>query len=245
MRWSCDTFLMKLRLYYIPCDMEWIRLIKQFYSISSHFLLTKNQKKISCSGFLHQAQCPTSNFYPSPPEETHFMKHGPWISNGIEVSMEWRKILRQGRAYSVTLPPAFSHQQGYKIMPRPSKDFFVSSRRPKGVICFSNLKKKYTTKLSWAWNVNFPPITVKCYRWEILISMEYFFWRLGDLKNTSHFLKKDTFSTCIIVDNKFRLLIHEHVWYMCLKLSTYLYIISSSWMQLQFLRNIILYPRWS
>ena len=45
MPWSRDTFLIKLRLYYIPCDMEWIRLMKQFYSISSHFLLTKNQKK--------------------------------------------------------------------------------------------------------------------------------------------------------------------------------------------------------
>ena len=28
-------------------------------------------------------------------------------------------------------------------------------------------KKKYSKKLSWAWNLNFPPITIKCYWWEI------------------------------------------------------------------------------
>ena len=28
-------------------------------------------------------------------------------------------------------------------------------------------KKKYSKKLSWAWNLNFPPITVKCYWREI------------------------------------------------------------------------------
>ena len=37
--------------------------------------------------------------------------------------MEWHESLPQGRAYSVTLPPAFSRQQGYRVMPCPSGDF--------------------------------------------------------------------------------------------------------------------------
>ena len=35
------------------------------------------------------------------------------------------------------------------------------------VIRFSNLQKKYSKKLSWAWNLNFRPITVKCFWREI------------------------------------------------------------------------------
>ena len=30
-----------------------------------------------------------------------------------------------------------------------------------------NLQKKYSKKLSWAWNLNFPPITIYCYWQEI------------------------------------------------------------------------------
>ena len=64
-------------------------------------------------------------FYPSPPEETHLSP-----SNGMKVSLEWHESLRQGRAYSVTLLPAFSRRQGYRIMPCPFRDFLVTPRRP-------------------------------------------------------------------------------------------------------------------
>jgi hypothetical protein len=39
------------------------------------------------------------------------------------------RTLRQGRAYSATLPSAFRYRrQGYKIMPCPSGDFFCHSK---------------------------------------------------------------------------------------------------------------------
>ena len=47
-------------------------------------------------------------------------------------------------------------------------------------MCFLDLqisKKKYSKNLSWAWNLNFPPITL--------------YW-FGDLKNELHFRKKKT-----------------------------------------------------
>ena len=59
-----------------------------------------------------------------------------------------------------------------------------------------NLKKKYSKKLSWAWNLNFPPITVYC-NWRENLNFKLrivfwnnFFWRFGDLKNESNFLKR-------------------------------------------------------
>ena len=48
----------------------------------------------------------------------------------MNVSLEWHESLRQGRAYSVTLPPDFGHRQGNRIMPFPSGDFFVTPKRP-------------------------------------------------------------------------------------------------------------------
>ena len=45
-----------------------------------------------------------------PPEETHM-----YPSHGMKVSLEWHESLHQGRSYSVTLSPAFSHWQGYRI----------------------------------------------------------------------------------------------------------------------------------
>ena len=64
---------------------------------------------------------------------------------------------------------------------------------------FSDLqisKKKYSKKLSWAWNLNFPPITVYCNWRENLnfklriVFWSIFFWRFGDQKNESNFLKR-------------------------------------------------------
>ena len=49
-------------------------------------------------------------------------------SHGMKVSLEWHESLRQGRAYSCH--PLFGRRQGYRIMPCPSGDFFVTSRRP-------------------------------------------------------------------------------------------------------------------
>ena len=40
-------------------------------------------------------------------------------------------------------------------------------------MCFSNLQKKYSKKLSWTWNLNFK---LRIVFWNI------FFWRFGDLK---------------------------------------------------------------
>ena len=58
----------------------------------------------------------------------------PWLICGncrrMNVSLEWLESLRQGRAYSVTLPPAFGRRQGYRIMPCPFGDFLVTPRRP-------------------------------------------------------------------------------------------------------------------
>jgi hypothetical protein len=53
--------------------MEWICLIKQFNSIASQFLLTKNKNSVN------QAVCTKHSalwriFSPFPPGETHFMK---------------------------------------------------------------------------------------------------------------------------------------------------------------------------
>ena len=48
----------------------------------------------------------------------------------MKVSLEWLESLRQGRAYSVTLPPAFGRRQGYRIMHWPFGDFLVTPRRP-------------------------------------------------------------------------------------------------------------------
>ena len=50
------------------------------------------------------------------------------------------------------------------------------------VIRFSNLQQKYSKKLPWAWNSKF--------------KISIVFWNIffGDLKNKSHFLKKDTFN---------------------------------------------------
>ena len=47
----------------------------------------------------------------------------------MNVSLEWLESLHQGRAYSVTLPPACGRQQGYRIMPCPFGDFLVTPRR--------------------------------------------------------------------------------------------------------------------
>ena len=46
---------------------------------------------------------------------------------------------------------------------------------------FQISKKMYSKKLSWTWNLKFK---LRIVFWNI------FFWRFGDLKNTSHFLKK-------------------------------------------------------
>ena len=56
-------------------------------------------------------------------------------------------------------------------------------------MCLSNLQNKYYKSLSWTWNLNFPPITVKNlfkFQAQDRIWNIYF----GNLKNTSHFLKK-------------------------------------------------------
>ena len=37
-------------------------------------------------------------------------------SYGMKVSMKWHESVRQGRAYSVTFPPAFGRLQGYRHM---------------------------------------------------------------------------------------------------------------------------------
>ena len=53
-------------------------------------------------------------------------------------------------------------------------------------------KTKYSEKLSWAWNLNllFTVFGGK-FKFQAQDSFsEYFFWRFGDLKNASHFLKK-------------------------------------------------------
>ena len=53
-------------------------------------------------------------------------------------------------------------------------------------------KKIIPTKLSWAWNLKFLPISVNnLFKFQ---AQDSFFGRLGDLKNESHFLKKGTLS---------------------------------------------------
>ena len=75
----------------------------------------------------------------------------PWISNGMKVSTEWHKSLCQGRAYFVTLPPAFSCQQGYRIMPCPSRDFFVTPRRPNHSPSLKKPKQEWILQASQRW----------------------------------------------------------------------------------------------
>ena len=63
-----------------------------------------------------------------------------------------------------------------------------------------NLQKKYSKFLSLAWNLNllFTVIGGK-YKFQVQDSnLEYLFRRFGDLKNTSHFLKKATFKVWIL-----------------------------------------------
>ena len=50
----------------------------------------------------------------------------------------WKESLRHGRTYSVTLPAACSRQQGYRKMPCPSKDFFVTPKIPNQSCCNSD-----------------------------------------------------------------------------------------------------------
>ena len=91
-------------------DIEWICLIKQFNSITSHFLLTKN-KKNQLLRLLRQAQrlALWQIFYTSPPKETHSMKQKTpsFKSMAIKWNEGLHESLRQGRASSVKFPPAF------------------------------------------------------------------------------------------------------------------------------------------
>ena len=61
------------------------------------------------------------------------------------------------------------------LNPIPTKGGFFSE----SAICFSNLQKKYSKKLSWTWNLNFPPITVNNkFKFQVQNSnLEDFFWR--------------------------------------------------------------------
>ena len=61
--------------------------------------------------------------------------------------------------------------------------------------------KKYSKKLSWAWKLKFPPITANnVFKFKAQDSfLEYFFGRLQDLKNESHFLKKNTFKSVVFI----------------------------------------------
>ena len=62
-------------------------------------------------------------------------------------------------------------------------------------------KKKYSKKLSWAWNLNNSKVLLAG---NLNFKLRIVFWniyflRFGDLKNESHFLKKNTFRTQLIV----------------------------------------------
>ena len=81
----------------------------------------------------------------------------------------------------------------FKILNR-LKVFFSES-----AIFFSNLqicKRNYSKSLYWAWNLNkLFTIMDGNFKFQVQDSdLEYFFWRFGDLKNESHFLKKATFT---------------------------------------------------
>ena len=81
------------------------------------------------------------------------------------------------------------------LSPAIAKGAFFSESE----IRFSNLpisQKNYSKKLSWAWNLKFPPISVSnLFKFQAQDSfLEYFFWEIWNLKNESHFLKKATFS---------------------------------------------------
>ena len=57
---------------------------------------------------------------------------------------------------------------------------------------FQISQKDYSKKLSWAWNLKFPHISVNnIFK---LQAQDNFLGRLEDLKNKSHFLKKKTFT---------------------------------------------------
>ena len=71
-------------------------------------------------------------------------------------------------------------------------------------------KTKYSEKLSWAWNLNllFTVFGGK-FKFQAQDSFsEYFFWRFGDLKNASHFLKKATFKSAFFS----RIFLHKNAY---------------------------------
>ena len=78
----------------------------------------------------------------------------------------------------------------------PAKSGFFSE----SAMCFLNLpitKKKYSKKLSWTWNLNFPPKTVNNkFKFQAQDSfLEYFYFEDWEIWKTNHtFWKKATFS---------------------------------------------------
>lgn len=80
-----------------------------------------------------------------------------------------------------------------KLSTRPIKLKVAVFRKCNSFFRSPNLKKKYSKKLSRAWNLNFPPITlgVKSKFQAQDSFLEHFFWRIGDLKKFHHtFWKK-------------------------------------------------------
>ena len=91
----------------------------------------------------------------------------------IRENMRWAKFKRNHENFTVFLE-LILHFHGTRERKTKNEFCFNYFRFfTKGVffsesaIHFSNLqisKKKYSKKLSWTWNLNFPPITLYCYR---------------------------------------------------------------------------------
>ena len=91
-----------------------------------------------------------------------------------------------------------SHSIARANLKKKAKKSWLSTKGgffSESAICFSNLQisqKKYSKKLFWAWNLNFPPIIANTkFKFQAQDSfLEYSFWRFWDLKKRSLFLKK-------------------------------------------------------